>query len=297
MGLQYGSEKCVKMHIGKNHHKVICTDLEVDCWKEERVEEKDDQKYMMEKYTGKEVMQLVSEKKYLGDIISSDGKNNKNIIERTNKAMGNVNKIVSTLNERPYGKHLFKAYQLMREGLLLGGLLTNVESWINITKQNLDDLEKPDTILQRKLLSVTANPSKCFMKLELAILPVKYVIMKKRLMFLQYILKESTESLISQVFTALKEDSRKGDFVQLTNTDRKDLEIELNDMEIKSMSKWSWKKLLKEKTKVMAFVELEQENSEKEKTRDIEFDSLEMSSYLKENERTSTNISNKISNT
>ena len=66
-------------------------------------------------------------------------------------------------------------------------------------------------------------------------------------MFLQYILKESTESLISQVFTALKEDSRKGDFVQLTNTDRKDLEIELNDMEIKSMSKWSRKKLLKEK--------------------------------------------------
>ena len=63
----------------------------------------------------------------------------------------------------------------MREGLLLGGMLTNAESWNNVTKQNLDDLEKPDTILQRKVLSVSSNPSKCFMKLELGILPVKYV--------------------------------------------------------------------------------------------------------------------------
>ena len=126
-------------------------------------------------YTGKEVMQIV----YLGDIISSDGQNKKKIQERTNKAIGNANKIVSTLNERPYGKHLFKAFKLMREGLLLGGMITNAESWINVTKQNLDDLEKPDTILQRKVLSVSSNPSKCFMKLELGILPVKYVILKK----------------------------------------------------------------------------------------------------------------------
>ena len=52
--------------------------------------------------------------------------------------------------------------------------------------------------------------------------------MKKRLMFLQYIVKESTESLISKVYTALKEDSRKGDFVQLTNSDRKDLGLQYN---------------------------------------------------------------------
>ena len=55
--------------------------------------------------------------------------------------MGSVNKIVSTLTETPYGKHEFKAAKLMREAILISGLLTNSESWINITKQDLDKLE------------------------------------------------------------------------------------------------------------------------------------------------------------
>ena len=198
MSLQFGNDKCVKMHVGKNHQTNICPDLLVDCWKEVLVDEGGGKKSLKDIYRGREVMKNVLENKYLGDIVSSDGKNNKNIKDRINKAIGNVNKIFSTLNERPYGRHYFEAYKLMREGLLLGGMLTNSESWINVTKQNLDDLEKPDTILQRKVLSVTSNPSKCFMKLELGILPVKFVIMKKRLMFLQYILKENKESMIKK---------------------------------------------------------------------------------------------------
>ena len=37
----------------------------------------------------------------------------------------------------------------MRESILLEGMLTNGESWINLTKQDLDDLEKPDITLLR----------------------------------------------------------------------------------------------------------------------------------------------------
>ena len=144
----------------------------------------------------------------------------KNILERTNKSNGTINKIMSTLNERPFGKHLFKAYKLMREGMLLGGLLTNAESWINVVNQDLECLEKPDSILQRKVLSSSGNPCKAFMMLELGITPVRFVIMQKRMQFLQYILKESTDSMLFRVFQALKAESRKGDFVALTNKDR-----------------------------------------------------------------------------
>ena len=86
---------------------------------------------------GEEEMTNITEKKYLGVKISCDGKNyKKNIKEKMNKALGNVNKIIPTQNERPYGRHIFKAFKLMRESLLLGGMLTNAESWINVTKQN-----------------------------------------------------------------------------------------------------------------------------------------------------------------
>ena len=59
-------------------------------------------------YTGKKEMKEVVEKKYLGDIISFDGKNKKNIKDRINKATGNVNKIINTLNERPFERHVLK---------------------------------------------------------------------------------------------------------------------------------------------------------------------------------------------
>ena len=48
-------------------------------------------KALKDVYTGKKEMKEVVEKKYLGNIISFDGKNKKNIKDRNNKAKGNIN--------------------------------------------------------------------------------------------------------------------------------------------------------------------------------------------------------------
>ena len=173
------------------------------------------------------VEKSVFEKAYLGDIMSKDGKNVKKIKARTNKTFRNFKKIISTLKERPLGKHTFKALKLMREGLLLGGLLTNSESWINLTKKDIENLEKPDTILQRQALSARGNPSKAFTMLELGIIPIKFILMKKRLLFLHYILRENKDSMLYKVFIALNEDSRKGDFVDMVKKDKTDLKLTL----------------------------------------------------------------------
>ena len=87
----------------------------------------------------------------------------------------------------------------MREGLLINSLLTNSESWVNVTEKDLTNLEKPDIMLQRKLLTESGNPSKAFMCLELGLVPVKFVIMSKRVHFLKYILEEPTGSMIRDV--------------------------------------------------------------------------------------------------
>ena len=172
-----------KMHIGKTHNKYICPKLSVDSWKEQLKVNDDGRKERKDLYDKRKIMKEVTDKKYLGDIISDDGKNEKNIRERTNRSIGNITKIVSTLSERPYGKYYFRAYKTMTEGILIGGLLNNAESWINITQKNIEDLEKTELLLQRKVLSVTGNPSRVF-------IPVRFVLMKKRLQFLNYILRE-----------------------------------------------------------------------------------------------------------
>ena len=285
MNLQFGSEKCSKMHIGKHMNRDICPQLSVEAW-ENKIVQYQGTNILKDTYIGNIFMQTLSEKKYLGDIISDNGTNKANIRERTNRATGTVNKILTILCERPYGKHYFKAAKLMREAMLVNGMLGNSESWINITKQDIEDLDKPDTILKRKILSLSGNPSKCFMFLELGILPVKYVIMKKRMQFLHYILNENIDSMIVQVYNALKEDHKKGDFVQLTNLDRKDLDIELTDEDIQTIPKVTWKKYIKEKVNTLALEELNYQNSGKEKTKNIVFSQIKMSKYLEKNENT-----------
>ena len=75
------------------------------------------------------------------------------------------------------------------------------------------------------------------MCLELGVLQVKFVIMEKRLNFLKYILDENITSIIRQVYEALKEDSRKGDFVSLIKTDMEELKIAITEEEIVRPSK------------------------------------------------------------
>ena len=61
---------------------------------------------------------------------------------------------------------------------------------VNLTKADLNKLEKPDLVLQEKFLPSGGNASKEFRYLELGITPVKYV-MEKRLQLSKYILDET----------------------------------------------------------------------------------------------------------
>ena len=50
----------------------------------------------------------------------------------------------------------------MRESMLVGSLLNNSDSWINLNKTNMNNLEKPDTILQKEILKTKGNPAPGF---------------------------------------------------------------------------------------------------------------------------------------
>jgi hypothetical protein len=58
LGLQFGRDKCVQMHIGKRHNTDICTPCEVDAW-EELVKTNDEKDHIEDKYIGVEDMKNV----------------------------------------------------------------------------------------------------------------------------------------------------------------------------------------------------------------------------------------------
>ena len=65
------------------------------------------------------VMQEVTEETYLGDIISNDGKNNKNIKSRISKGIGISTQILNLLDVISFGSHYIEIALLLRESLLI----------------------------------------------------------------------------------------------------------------------------------------------------------------------------------
>ena len=91
--LQFGTGKCKKMHIGKQYEAFKCHPIYVDNWSE--VEKKNEVgKEVTEDFcVGKVTMEQSEEEKYLGDIITKDGRNIKNIQARVNKGKGIIKRI------------------------------------------------------------------------------------------------------------------------------------------------------------------------------------------------------------
>ena len=76
--------------MGKKQSEFTCVDVAVDAWVEKVIDKNGEYK-IVDEHIGKETMKNVSNKKYLGDIVSQDLKNKINIKEKTGKAVGNVN--------------------------------------------------------------------------------------------------------------------------------------------------------------------------------------------------------------
>ena len=154
--------------------------------------------------------------------------------------------------------------------MLLGTMLTNADSWINVTQKDIEALEKPDTFLQRSIFTQSGSPCEVFMNLELGILPIKYVIIEKKTeIFFRFILNENKSSMIRKVYDELKKDSRKGDFIDLVIQDMEDIGINHSEEEIERSSKLELKKYVKDKVNSAAFEFLTNINSTKTKTKHI----------------------------
>ena len=96
-----GKSKCHKLHIGKEN--MTCPELKVHGT----------------------AMGQVSEDTYLGDIVSRDGRNLKNVRSRVGKGIGIISQIMSILET-------VQLAVTLRETMFLNGILTTAEIWYNL---------------------------------------------------------------------------------------------------------------------------------------------------------------------
>ena len=179
--LQFGYKKCKKMHVGKYCESFKCKCLKVDSWEETNVKNEDTNEDSIEDcWKGEEKMEEVSEDKYLGDIISNDGRNLKNIKARINKGQGIVSRIMTLLEGIQFGRHYFEVAMILRDSLLVSNMLFNTEAWYNITLKELQLLETVDHMFLRRLLGAPKCTPKEMLYLELGCIPFMDIIRKRR---------------------------------------------------------------------------------------------------------------------
>ena len=227
--LKLSESKCVKMHFGKKSEN--CPSLKIH------------QKEMIK--SGKE--------RYLGDVITDDAKMDENIKMRKDKGIGIANGIISILKEVSFGVYYFEMGMLFRNSMLLSGILFNTESMCSISENHLNMLEDADKYLLRQLFNTNiGTPIESFY-IELSILPVKYLVKGRRLMYYWTMLQKTENELVKRVVVAQKEfPGRKIDWVQQVSADLEFCDIRYEENEIKSMKQEAFRKVVGEKIKFKA---------------------------------------------
>ena len=92
--------------------------------------------------------------------------------------------------------------------------------------------------------------------LSLGILPIRYVIMARRINFLHYLLSRPDTELVKEFFDAQVKCPVKNDWVETVSEDLKYCGIQLSFQEIKKMSKSGFSALVKKKIREVAFQDL-----------------------------------------
>ena len=282
--LAFGVSKCKKLHVGKTKVEFKCQDLYVDNWTEIAIEDDNDEVKIKDVFEGKVKIEEKEDEMYLGDLISVDGRNIKNIKSRVNRGTGIVNNIMTILDSIPFGKQYFRIGILLRDSLLVSSMLFNSETWYNLTSKELELLETVDLALIRQLLKAPKGTPKELLYLELGIIPFRDIIIGRRLNFLYTILNENPNSLIYRFFEAQCKYQTRKDWVTMIEKDLKYLELQDISLEkIKSMSKIQFRNIVKQKIEEKTLEKLEKIKQSHSKAKFLEHNKLRMQKYLQPN--------------
>ena len=189
-------------------------------------------------------MKTTASERYLGDIITSDAKINDNISDRYNKGIGYANQILCILKEISFGKYHFEQALQLRNAKLINGMLCSIETVYGLTENHIEQLEKCDRFFMRKIFNcVSTTPTEAYY-LETNSLPLRFVIIARRLMYYWTILAKPATELVQQVFQTQKLSPVKNDWCLQIEDDLRYCKINLSESEIRAMKKIKFKSIV-----------------------------------------------------
>lgn len=194
----------------------------------------------------KTTINQTQEYKYLGEIITSDGKINETILQRKNSITGITAELNAITDQLRNSQIHIDAVLQYHNHIIIPRLLLNCETWINLTKQNSTELEKIQNSSLKRLLRLPQSTPSIGLRNELNIPSIENQILKKQLMYLHRVLNLPPNNITRKVL--LEQQTMPG------NTWLSDIQIKIQKLglgigtieKIGELSKIEWKKLTTE---------------------------------------------------
>ena len=206
-------------------------------------------------------------------------KNTRNIEAREAKAQGIIKQIKTILEEMVFGNFIFEVGVILRNSLFVNGILTNIEAAYGLTSAEIEKLEKCDEQLMRAVLETPCTTPREMLYLELGVVPIRYIVMSRRLMFYHYILNQENDSLLYKFFKLQKSKSVRGDWCLTVQEDLESLNITLTEDEIEKCSEYSFKKIVNTAIRKEAFSYLLTLKNSHSKVKHISYETHKMQEY------------------
>ena len=256
--LLFSTPKCGHIHVGKCNP--FCPDLEVHG----------------------ETVSKSKEEKYLGDIVAETlaNCNSKNTDTRKNKGIGIVAQIMYILDTVSLGSFVFEIALVLREGLLVNGILYNTEVWYGTNESQINELEDVDRLLLRRILKAPISTPQEALYLELGLLPIPYIIKGRRIMFLHYLMQLEEYEMLHQFFQAQWNQPSRNDWVLTVQENLQELDITLTLQQIKNSSHDTFKNMVLQSCRKLAFSRLLLIQGTHSKMSNIRYDKFQIQPYF-----------------
>ena len=154
------------------------------------------------------------QEKYLGDLIHENGCGMSITVtyeDRIRRLISKCTEIIK-LAESPLmgvtGNSL-PAFRLY-ESTIIPTLIHNCESWIGLTQKHLDDLQSFQNKFIRDVLRLPVSTPKAILQYDVGLMPMKWRIAKRKLLFVNKILSKDHNNLCKQVLFAESLNNIKG---------------------------------------------------------------------------------------
>ena len=233
---------------------------------------------LTENFQGLTKIEKTKTQTYLGFVISSTGDNMANINMMKKKSIGVIRKIFNKWNSLNLQRYYFECAMILLNAILRPSILYACDMYYNLKESEIRNIERIEENYLRKVLNTSKGCPIVQLYLEMGHTPARVEIQKTRLLFMQYILKQSDDSTLNRFFKLQLEMPTRGDWASTCLKDLNELDIQNTLDEISLMTKNKFTQILRKMSKIRAMDYLT--NKQGYKGKDIKYLRIEMSEYL-----------------